>query len=175
MADVSPAMYGSDPAFDPSMDWCLVLVVCGMGIALLGIAALALAAVYRTAFLPAVAFAGAIQAAVVNGDTDQLAAVLTLLVLMGAVSWGAWKLAQRCSWDSPARGTATSSWFPVAPFSQFRESPPALPGIVGLTNLGNTCYLNAILQVSCRLLPLIPPSATGRFPAPPPPPPVWEA
>lgn len=148
MADVSPAVYGSDPAFDLSMDWCLVLVVCSMGIALLGIAAIALAAVYRTAFLPAVAFAGAVQAAVVDGDTDQLAAVLTLLVLMAAVSWGAWKLAQRCSWDNPTSGAAASSWFPVAPFSQVRESSPPLPGIVGLTNLGNTCYLNAILQVS---------------------------
>ncbi|KAA0150313.1 hypothetical protein FNF29_05325 [Cafeteria roenbergensis] len=146
MADALPSMHGSDPAFDPSMDWCLVLVVCALGIALLGIAALAAAAVYRTAVLPAVAFAGAVHAAIVHGDTDQLAAVMTLLVLVGAVSWGAWKLAQRCSWDDPAKGTAASSWFPVAPFSQFRESPPAQPGIVGLTNLGNTCYLNAILQ-----------------------------
>ncbi|KAK7814749.1 hypothetical protein U0070_018073, partial [Myodes glareolus] len=43
------------------------------------------------------------------------------------------------------------------------ESQPHLQGVTGLRNLGNTCYMNAILQCLCSISPLVEYFLSGKY------------
>lgn len=43
------------------------------------------------------------------------------------------------------------------------ETQPHFQGVTGLRNLGNTCYMNAILQCLCSISPLVEYFLSGKY------------
>lgn len=43
------------------------------------------------------------------------------------------------------------------------ENQPHFQGVTGLQNLGNTCYMNAILQCLCSISPLVEYFLSGKY------------
>uniref|UniRef100_A0A8C5Y9J0 ubiquitinyl hydrolase 1 n=1 Tax=Microcebus murinus TaxID=30608 RepID=A0A8C5Y9J0_MICMU len=56
-----------------------------------------------------------------------------------------------------------TDYYDSLPANESNENQPHFQGVTGLRNLGNTCYMNAILQCLCSISPLVEYFLSGKY------------
>nr|XP_011754422.1 inactive ubiquitin carboxyl-terminal hydrolase 50 isoform X2 [Macaca nemestrina] len=63
----------------------------------------------------------------------------------------------------PADDFECTDYYDTLPVKEADGSQPCSQGVTGLRNLGNTCYMNAILQCLCSISPLVEYFLSGKY------------
>uniref|UniRef100_A0A2K6GUR7 ubiquitinyl hydrolase 1 n=1 Tax=Propithecus coquereli TaxID=379532 RepID=A0A2K6GUR7_PROCO len=59
--------------------------------------------------------------------------------------------------------TECTDYYDSLPVNETDQNQPHFQGVAGLRNLGNTCYMNAILQCLCSISPLVEYFLSGKY------------